>query len=161
MAKQHPAERTIRQSVLDRLVDDDPQRQQDDPVTDDQVIRLIQRSVRRDVENLLNTRYRCEEWPPQHQGLSDSLVNYGLPDFTASGLNLARNPDALIAAIREALERFEPRLKDVRVEQAGADSYYDRTFRFRVFATLKIESIEQEIRFDSELETLTGQIDIS
>lgn len=160
MAKNRYDERTIRQSVLDRLIDLEPDRLQDDPQDDHQVIRAIQKAVRRDVENLLNTRYRCEVWPPQCDKLNDSLVNYGLPDFTAAGLNLVNDNDTLISAIRDALVRFEPRLRDVRVEQISAASSYDRMFRFRILATLKIESIEQEIRFDSEMETLSGQIEI-
>src|SRR6056297_895978 len=81
MSRGYPQQATIRESLLDRLLDDEPDRQQDDPRTEEQVLRAIQRAVRRDVEDLLNTRYRCEEWPPQHDRLSDSLINYGLPDF--------------------------------------------------------------------------------
>lgn len=160
MARGQQNEHTLRESILDRLIDNEPDRQQDDPVTENQIIRSIQSSVRRDVENLLNTRFRCEEWPPQYHGLEDSLVNYGLPDFTAAGLNIVNNTDILTGAIASALERFEPRLVDIRVEQIRGDDDYDRTFHFRILGTLKLESIEQEIRFDSALETLTGQIEV-
>lgn len=160
MAKSQRGEFTLRTSVLDRLLDDEPDRLQDDPRTEDQVIREIQKAVRRDVEDLLNTRYRCDMWPPQLNGLEDSLINYGLPDFTASGLNLSNQTDVLTRAIKDALERFEPRLVDIRVEQTSGDDQFERTFRFRILATLKVESLEKEIRFDSEMETLTGNIQI-
>lgn len=161
MARGQRIQRTLRQSLLDRLIDSDPDRQQDDPLTEDQVLRAVQISVRRDIENLLNTRYRCAEWPPQFDGLNDSLVNYGLPDFTAAGLNVVNDHGLLITAIEDALTRFEPRLIDVRVERVRGTDYIDRTFRFRIKATLKLESVEQEIRFDSAMETLTGQIEVN
>jgi type VI secretion system protein ImpF len=160
MARGQRNELSIRQSLLDRLIDSDPDRQQDDPMTENQLIRLVQYSVRRDVENLLNTRYRCSEWPPQLDGLENSLINYGLPDFTAAGLNMGSEDDFLLKAIENALNRFEPRLKNVRVERLRGGDDFNRTFRFRIIATLWLESLEQEIRFDSSLETLTGQFEI-
>ncbi|MEW4490519.1 type VI secretion system baseplate subunit TssE [Thalassoglobus sp. JC818] len=150
----------IRQSVLDRLMDDEPDRQQDDPVTETQLLRKIEDSVRRDVEDLLNTKYRCQDWPPQFDSLEDSLINYGLPDFTAAGFNAINEPDVLISSIKTALRLFEPRLKNVRVEKVKNPDYYDRTFRFRILATLVIESLEQDVRFDSIMESASGQFEV-
>lgn len=160
MSRGQRSAQTLRTSLLDRLLDDEPDRLHEDPKTENQVLREIQHSVRRDVEKLLNTRYRCEFWPPKFDQLEDSLVNYGLPDFTAAGLNFVNEDKILVQAIKDALERFEPRLKDVRVERVRGSLDYDRTFRFRILATLRLDSIEQEVRFDSKMETLTGQIEI-
>lgn len=151
---------TIRESVLDRLIDDEPHREHDDPRTETQLLRRIQDSIRRDVEDLLNTKYRCLNWPPEFDTLSDSLVNYGLPDFTAAGLNAVNEPDVLLASIRTALQTFEPRLTKVRVDRIRNADYSDRTFRFRIFATLVIESLEQEVRFDSVMESASGQFEV-
>lgn len=153
-------EYSLRPSLLDRLIDLEPDREQEDPKSEAQVLREIQIAVRRDVEDLLNTRYRCAEWPPQYNGLEDSLINYGLPDFTAAGLNVVNDHTILTASIEDAIRRFEPRLTDVRVERIRSRDSIDRTFRFRILATLKLESIEQEIKFDSSLETMTGQIEV-
>jgi len=161
MARGQRTEYSLRPSVLDRLIDAQPEREQDDPKSESQILREIQASVRRDVEDLLNTRYRCAEWPPQFNGLEDSLINYGLPDFTAAGLNIVNDNELLTRSIEDALRRFEPRLVDVRVERVRSDDAIDRTFRFRILGTLKLESIEQEIRFDSSLETITGQIEVN
>ena len=49
---------TIRLSVLDRLLDDDPTNSSEELPDDAEKLRIIQRSVRRDLEDLLNTRYR-------------------------------------------------------------------------------------------------------
>ncbi len=150
------AKKMIRLSVLDRLIDNEPEVSTETLLDDNQSLRIIQAAVRRDLENLLNTRYRCVAWPPELKELDDSLINYGIPDFTASGLNAAQDSDILIKAIRLSISLFEPRLTDLRIERVQ-DDYVDRTFRFRIEGTLLIEDKTLRVRFDSSLESETGQ----
>lgn len=154
------AKRTIRLSVLDRLIDNEPEVSTEVPLDDNQALRIIQAAVRRDLENLLNTRYRCVAWPPELKELDDSLINYGIPDFTASGLNAAQDSDILIKAIRLSISLFEPRLTDLRIERVQ-DDYVDRTFRFSIEGTLLIEDKTLRVRFNSSLESETGQFAIN
>lgn len=160
MARGQRTDYSLRPSLLDRLIDNDPEREQDEPQSENQILRDIQISVRRDIEDLLNTRFRCAVWPPQFNGLEDSLINYGLPDFTAAGLNIVNDNELLTRSIEDAISRFEPRLCNVKVERVRGVESIDRTFRFRILGTLQLESVEQEIRFDSSLETISGQIEI-
>jgi type VI secretion system protein ImpF len=151
------AKSAIRLSILDRLMDNEPDKSEEVPLDDNQKLRIIQHAVRRDLENLLNTRYRIIAWPPELTELDDSLINYGIPDFTAAGLNAALESDVLIKAIRTAIALFEPRLTDVRIERTQ-DDYVDRTFRFRIEALLLIEEKKHRVQFDSAMESTTGQI---
>lgn len=64
-------------------------------------------AIRRDVETLLNTR------APQD---ADSVVGYGLPDFTHLSPDSPDDQWRIAAAIRETLERFETRLCTIRVD---------------------------------------------
>lgn len=156
-----PSERTsIRLSVLDRLLDDDPTSTAEVPLEETQKLRMLQHAVRRDLQNLLNTRFRCVAWPPQMAELDDSLINYGLPDFTASSLNAAEDSEILVQAVRKAISLFEPRLADVKVERAVSQHYSDRTFHFRIEAMLVIEERQHRVRFDSSLESTTGQFEL-
>lgn len=155
------AERTsIRLSVLDRLLDDEPENSREVPPDENQKLRIIQQSVRRDLQDLLNTRYRCVAWPPEMDELTDSLINYGIPDFTAASLNAAQDADILIRAVRKAISLFEPRLTDVQIERMDSNNYVDRTFRFRIEAMLIIEEKKLRVQFDSALESATGQFDV-
>ena len=147
---------TIRLSLLDRLLDNEPDNSLEAPLDDNQKLRIIQSSVRRDLEDLLNTRYRCVAWPPELKELDDSLINYGIPDFTASGLNAAQDSDILIKAIRLSISLFEPRLTDVRIHRVN-EEFVDRTFRFRIEAILLVEEKKHRVQFDSSLESATGQ----
>lgn len=151
---------SIRLSVLDRLLDDDPSATTEVPLDESRKLRMIQQSVRRDLQDLLNTRFRCVAWPPQLNELDDSLINYGLPDFTATSLNAAENSDVLVQAVRKAILLFEPRLSDVKIERISSQNYADRTFHFRIEALLIIEERQHRVQFDSSLESTTGQFDI-
>lgn len=150
----------VRLSLLDRLLDEDPTTTREVAPDDAEKIRIIQHGVRRDLEDLLNTRYRCVAWPPALVEIDNSLVNYGIPDFTAASLNVAEEPDFMVGAIKQAIEFFEPRLTGVRVSAVENDDQYDRTFRFRIEATLVVEGGEQRVQFNSSMETSTGQFDI-
>ena len=100
----------IRISLLDRLIDHDPTNSQEVPPTNAERLRIVRQSLKRDLEDLLNTRYRCVSWPPELNQLDDSLINYGIPDFTAASLSAADDSDILVTALRRAIELFEPRL---------------------------------------------------
>jgi type VI secretion system protein ImpF len=151
---------SIRLSILDRLLDNDPTNSQEVPPDDNEKLRIVQQSVRRDLEALLNTRYRCVAWPPRLDQIDNSLINYGIPDFTAGSLNAAGDADVLIAAIKQAIEHFEPRLASVKVTTVSNERHYDRTFRFRIEGLLIVEDGQHAVKFDSAMESATGQFDI-
>ena len=74
-------------SLLDRLLDDNPQSEQGYFEVYSQNIGNLEECVKRDLENLLNTRRRCKSWPSELRELNNSLVNYGLPDFLSMNLS--------------------------------------------------------------------------
>ena len=150
----------LRESVLDRLLDDEPDRETDPSFSRAEQVIRIKNAVRRDLEDLLNTRYRCHTWPPRFPQLTDSLVNYGLPDFTAASLNVGEETEILVEAIKNAIRLFEPRLSDVSVEPIGPRQSIDRTFRFRIAATLITGPDEVPVQFNSRLESTTGQMSV-
>jgi type VI secretion system protein len=69
------------------------------------------RSVVSHLGHLFNTR----------RGSLAHLPDYGLPDVAEVYRDMPDSVEPLRTAIREAVERYEPRLKRVRVEQAGTD----------------------------------------
>ena len=152
---------SIRLPLLDRLLDDEPQTSVEAPFTEHQKLRIVQQAVRRDLQDLLNTRYRCVAWPPELNELDDSLINYGIPDFTAASLNISADTSILVDAIRKAIELFEPRLQQVQLDPLLSEFYVDRTFRFRIRAVLLIEGQEHRVQFDSAMESSTGQFNVN
>ena len=150
----------IVQSILDRLIDDDPFSSVDPTPDESILLRIVQQSIRRDLQDLLNSRIRCVPWLPQYTELETSLVNYGLPDFTAASLDAASDPDILIEAIRKAIDIFEPRLTEVRIRQLQNEFELNRTFLFRIEATVLINEKKHMLLYDSQLESTTGQFNV-
>src|SRR4051794_21457373 len=114
MAKVQP-DQPLLPSVLDRLLDDDPAASRDPPRNRYQVLRELKQSIRRDLENLLNTRRQPRPLPPGLEELEESLVTYGAPDVSSSGFGSAKGAERFRATLEEVIARWEPRFTRVSV----------------------------------------------
>jgi type VI secretion system protein ImpF len=144
----------INLSVLDRLVDFEPETTAEVPPSRSKALRQVKQALRRDLEWLLNTR-RVLEVPEELPLLADSLLAYGLPDFTNLTVKSAGDQHDLTHAIEVTLKRFEPRLADIVVSVANA-SLLERAFRFRIEARLRIDPVPEPISFDTTLQLGSG-----
>jgi type VI secretion system protein ImpF len=143
-------------SLLDRLLDDEPSNSQEAPKARHQVLRELKQSVRRDLENLLNTRWRCMVWPPNLDEVDLSLINYGIPDFTGINMAAPSERERLRQIIERIVKKFEPRFKSIKVKLLENSDKADRTLRFRIDALLHAEPSPEPVSFDSQLEPLTN-----
>jgi type VI secretion system protein ImpF len=159
MGKQR-TEPSLLPSVLDRLLDDEPGVQREVPAGPHQLLRDLKQSVRRDLENLLNTRVRYHVWPTHLSELKQSLVSYGLPDFTGVSLSSAKDREDFCKIIQGIINQFEPRLKNVSVVPISSSQPLDRTFRFRIDALLRTEPAPEPVAFDSNVEPATGGVEV-
>jgi type VI secretion system protein ImpF len=148
-------------SVLDRLLDDEPENARESPKSRHQVLRELKQSVRRDLENLLNTRWRCVRFPPDLDHLEESLVNYGIPDFTGANFGSAESREQLRQIVEQVIRRFEPRFKTVRVQLLPNADRTDRRLRLRIDALLYAEPAPEPVVFDSQLEPVSGDFDVA
>ena len=98
MARWEP-EQTVTQSVLERLIDRDPQASTEAPPTRAQSVRQLRASVRRDLEWLLNTRRTPEAAADDLPEVARSLYNYGLPDLNALNWESSRDRTRLARAV--------------------------------------------------------------
>jgi len=149
----------IRLSVLDRLLDDEPEvpdRQR--PFAEQ--LRRYQEAVQRDLEDLLNSHPRASGWPARLRYLEDSLVNYGLPDFL--GLNLASEAgrEAFRRSLEDTIRRWEPRLDQVRVTLRDRSEPLERRLSFQIEGVLRVEEMAETIVFRSLLEPLSGSFSL-
>lgn len=147
-------------SVLDRLLDDEPGNTREAPKHRNQVLRELKESVKRDLENLLNTRWRCVSWPPNLDELDVSLVNYGIPDFTGIRFASPNDQEEFRKVIETVVRRFEPRFKRVKVELVSNADALDRTCRFRIDALLHAEPAPEPVVFDTTMEPVTGDFEV-
>jgi type VI secretion system protein ImpF len=150
----------LRPSILDRLLDNEPHNQYDvDPDKYTQ-LKALRDSVRRDLENLMNTRYRIVEPPEGYSQLERSLLNYGLPDLaTVNTIDIQKKRE-FTSNLENILRNFEPRFKTVRVSCMDNADKNDRTLRFRIDAVLYADPAPEAVVFDSVLEPVTRTVDV-
>jgi type VI secretion system protein ImpF len=155
------AEQPLVPSVLDRLLDDDPTVSRDPPARQrHQGLSELKEAVRRDLENLLNTRRRCLPCPDDLTDLKQSLVQYGLPDFLAAGSGSAEGREDVRRFLESVIRVCEPRFQTVKVHMLTNVEPLDRTLRFRIDGLLRVEPSPEPVVFDSALEPGTGTFEI-
>lgn len=150
----------LRASILDRLLDNDPAKTSEIDVDQHQKLKSLRMSVRRDLENLLNTRLRIMEPDDEFIELKTSLLNYGLPDLATVNIADQEKKKAFIGQLERLLIQFEPRFKSVSVNFMENSDTQDRTLRFRIDATLYADPAPETVIFDSALEPVSRTISV-
>ncbi|MGD0459825.1 MAG: type VI secretion system baseplate subunit TssE [Terriglobia bacterium] len=145
--------------MLDRLIDQEPERKLEPPLTRARSLRELKAALRRDLEWLLNTRRTIEESPASLKELERSLYNYGLPDVSSLYLRSSNDQGTLLKAIRVAINYFEPRLLNIKVtlEPAADDT---RVIRFSIEGLLRMDPAPEHVFFDTMLEPMSGQYQV-
>jgi type VI secretion system protein ImpF len=100
-------------SVLDRLIDLEPKSPRDILPTRAESIRVLRLAVQRDLDYLLNSRNTFADLSPDFVEARQSVLTYGLSDFTALNLSDERNQNRLRQVIETTIRTFEPRLTGV------------------------------------------------
>jgi type VI secretion system protein ImpF len=143
-------------SVLDRLIDYEPEITREPIASRSKSLRQLKQAVRRDLEWLLNTRQIAGGLPPELKETVDSVMSYGLPDFTHLSMENADDQKFIKREIEETIRRFEQRLESVSVSIEPVRST-DRLLRFRIDARLKVDPAPEPITFDTVLQLGSGQ----
>jgi len=144
--------------LLDRLIDHEPEREHDRPLSSGEAMAMLRASVRRDLEMLLNARRRFHSWPAGFTELETSPLAYGIPDCTAGSFNDVREREALRAEIEATIRRFEPRFVTVSVTLTDADVRLGGTLRLRVEALLHADPAPEPVSFDTVVDALTAGV---
>ncbi len=144
--------------VLDRLLE---QNQTADFRQSHHIVRCIRESIRRDLENLFNTRYCCVSPPQEYRNLDDSVLNYGLPDLSTINMTTFDNRNEFCRKMEKTILKFEPRIKTVKVKTEAVLDNEDPTIHFRVEATLNVNPLQELIIFESMLNPVNQTVDVS
>lgn len=147
--------------LLDRLIDNEPEREHDVPLSPAEAMAALRASVRRDLEMLLNSRRRFRSWPVGWRELDTSPLGFGIPDCTAGSFNDQREREALRAEIEATIRRFEPRFAQVSVSLPDADPRLGATLRLRVEALLHAEPAPEPVAFDTVVDALTANVAVT
>ena len=150
----------FRPSILDRLLDEAPHIQVEADKNRHQQMRELRNSVKRDLQNLLNTRYRMLAPPDEFKHLELSLLNYGLPDLATINIADVEKKKNFTRLLEKILRNFEPRFKTVKVTHQDSKDNTDRTLKFRIDATLYADPAPEMVVFDSVLDPISRTVNV-
>jgi len=153
-------EQTVTQSIVERLIDLEPNRGAETPPTRVQSVRQLKAALRRDLEWLLNTRRTPEAAGDEYRETSKSLFNYGLPDITSVNWENARDRGRLTRFIEDVVHTYEPRIGRLRVVPIEADSGSRRILRFQIEGMLEMDPAPEHISFDTVLQLTSGEYQV-
>jgi len=153
------AQYTMLPSVLDRLIDREPNNRNEPQSWRSQSLKELKDSVRRDLEWLLNARRTPAEAPASAKELWRSVYSYGLPDSTGISLRSPEERGRLARAVEAAVAAFEPRLVNVVVSVPAIEAG-SKVIHFQIEALLRTEPSPERVYFDSTLELISGEYEV-
>jgi type VI secretion system protein ImpF len=115
--------------------------------------------VKRDLEELLNTRQSHSGLPAEFMELSRSIYAYGLPDLTSLNAITPQNRAEIARVLEAVVAQFEPRLRDIEARLIDVSDSKERTVKFRIAARLDLDPAP-EVAFDTILELTTGRYSV-
>ena len=146
----------VRMPLFDRLVDRDRFLRRDLVQVRTIDRRGVRESVRRELEQLFNTRCPI----PAHllPSRTRTVIDYGIPDFSTFS---ARNPfdrTRLAEVLRQAIGVYEPRLANARVEIEAAGNDFELTGI--ITADLVVDGVHEPVLFTTALQVKEGIVEV-
>jgi type VI secretion system protein ImpF len=149
-------DRTVQQSLLDRLIDTEPENRREVSLSRVESLRRFRLAVKRDLESLLNTTRSEIDIPDSCPLAKKSVITYGLQDISNISLNSFTDEQKLLRSLEESILAFEPRLSRARVTATESLSASKHAVKFHVEAILMVDPAPERIAFDTVLEIAKG-----
>lgn len=123
-------------------------------------VNQLKSHVSRDLANLLNTRQELvEESEVELKEARQSVLTYGLPDFSPLSLVSDTDRRRIRRSVEQAIAACEPRLRNVRVS-LDAPVEFDQVLRFRIEGLLRVEPAPEIVTFDAILRMSTQEYSV-
>jgi len=135
----------VTQSLIDRLTDRDQW-----PET---------RAASIAMYRLLNTRQPVMPELESYPATAASVFNFGLPDIRSFDGSAGKEQNALTASLEKCIRAFEPRIGQPRVYLSRAD-HLSRSLKFHIEGQILYENMDEEIRFDTVLDSISGEYEV-
>jgi type VI secretion system protein ImpF len=159
MADRTIAER-LQPSLLDRLTDEAPEVTKETREARVIDVRRLREIISRDLGWLLNTSNLESTFDvARHPNVARSVINYGIREV-AGDFSTARRAQAIQRAIRDAIERFEPRIAkgSAKVELRASERNTETVIHFDIRAEMWAQPVPQELYMRTELDLVTGEL---
>jgi len=111
-------------------------------------LEALARSIHRNLQRMLNSR----------QGHALAALDYGAPDLTDLASTVHESTREIEERIRDTIEKYEPRLRDVEV--SFAEEHEDvLTASFEIVGRIVLDDEDAAVRFESRV-GCDGNVDV-
>lgn len=130
-------------------------------LTSQQALADLKAAIAHDLEDLFNTRLALPAGAlDRFKACRNSILNFGLMDFAALSLGSSEDRKIICEYLKEVIDRFEPRLCNVRADIVIARDATNR-LDFVIQATIKGHASSEQIAFNAMLQPSTLHYSIS
>src|SRR5262245_14952030 len=147
-------------SILNRLTDLQPENKKEASSSPWERIRQLKASICADLAALLNTRRAEADFDADYREATNSLLTFGIADFTSYNLKNGVEQERVRRSIERAIRQFEPRLTGVTVSMDEPDNVKP-SLHFQISAVLRTEPIGEAILLDLTLHRDSRRIAVS
>lgn len=147
-------------SLLNRLTDLEPGSKSEARMSAWQTVREFRASLCNDLTALLNTRRADQDFDPAFEEAANSLLTFGVADFTAYNLKSSVDRERVRRSIERAIRQFEPRLAQVVVTVEEPDPLRPALL-FQISACLKGAEDEELLLLPGSLYHDSRRIEIA
>lgn len=147
-------------SLLDRLIDLDPESKREARSNPWEEMRALKLSLCRDLTALLNTRRAEEDFAASYEESTNSLLSFGVADFTSYDLKSGADQERVRRSIERAVRQFEPRLARVTVSVEEPDPLKP-VLQFQIAAMMRTEPASESVVFDVTLQRESRRMAVS
>ena len=125
------------------------------------ILTQLRESVRRDLEFLFNTRFRCITVPSHYKHVQNSLYNFGLPDLSSVNMGSASKRNEFCREIERSIRAQEPRIKSITITSPKTVDVNEPFIRFRIEALLHANPAPERIIFDTAWSPVNYSAEVS
>ncbi len=115
--------------------------------------------IRRDLENLLNTKVKTCIEQDQLSSSNYTIINYGIPNFTHTRYTSKTAQEYLCKTLQIVITQFEKRLNNVLVTWQDKETNTD-LLTIRIEAELSRINIEPKVTFESYINPFKNKFTI-
>jgi len=114
----------------------------------------IAEAIRRDLEDLLNTRNDLgPELAPRYPESARSILCYGLVDIDGPFLVDGRATEIIEGCVRDAITTFEPRLRDVKVKTLEVPRHVTEEVSLEIEGTIVARDESERVIWNSVIKS--------
>jgi type VI secretion system protein ImpF len=117
----------------------------------------LQIEIKSNLENILNARPFYFGAHKNLTELNNSVLNYGIPDFSQQYYHLKKHQKELCQVIRAVISHFEPRLQKTMVSLVENQEKNVRTLTIRITGVIVVKPEIHQAVFESNLDVIRYQ----